>query len=227
MIPSKSCGAFGFALVAALGLFAPTAARAASPITLFNTGVDSTGTPLPNGTVGDSHFSMTSVPLGSSSTPAIRTSAGGFPIQPSGPWVGDDGVSTWIGPSNDAFLDGPSGNYTYETTFTLPAAGTVNITGQWAAANSQGFDILLNGISQSAPSASYVSFTPFGFSGAGLSGLNTLDFLVGNTTGPTGLRVEFSSATVDFSTPVTVPEPASLTILGLGAMGLLMRRRKF
>ena len=71
----------------------------ASPITLFNTGVNASGTPLPDGTIGDPHWSLMVVPVGSTSDIRIRTSAGGFPISPAGPWIGDDGLSAWIGPN--------------------------------------------------------------------------------------------------------------------------------
>jgi hypothetical protein len=50
--------------------------------------------------------------------------------------------------------------------------------------------------------------------------VNTLDFIVDNTGGPTGLRVEVTG-TVD------APEPAAIALLGAGvfSLGLIRRRR--
>jgi len=98
---------------------------------LFNTGVGASGLPLPDGTIGDLHFTLTSVPSGSTSMTRIRTSSGGYPI---GPWVGDDAKSDWIGPNNDNSDDGPNGQYDYRTTFVITGADpkTAMITGQYA-----------------------------------------------------------------------------------------------
>lgn len=95
--------------IAVLALLAVTnvsAAQAATITSLFNTGVNNSGTPLPDGTVGDPHYSLVSAPAGSTSSILVRTSAGGFPI---GPYLGDDSLSAWIGPNNDSTLDGPAG----------------------------------------------------------------------------------------------------------------------
>jgi len=47
--------------------------------TLFNTGVDSAGTPLANGTVGDPHYTLISAPAGAVTDIRVRTSANGYP----------------------------------------------------------------------------------------------------------------------------------------------------
>ena len=85
--------------------------------TLFNTGVSASGAPLSDGTVGDPHYTLVSVPSGSTTAIRVRTSAGGYPVG-SG-WLGDDSLSAWIGPNNSTFDNGPSGNYDYRTTFDL------------------------------------------------------------------------------------------------------------
>jgi hypothetical protein len=150
----------------------------------------------------------------------VATSANGFPIPP---WIGDNSVSAWIGPNSDGQLNGPVGLYDYRTTFTLSSPGLVTITGQWASDN-EGPDILLNGISTgNSTTNQFLSFTPFTITGLGVAGVNTLDFLVNNDGGPTGLRVEFFSANV-------IPEPGSLALFGMttvaGALYCGWRRKR-
>jgi hypothetical protein len=198
---------------AALALLLAGVGRAdADLITIFNTGVDATGHPLPDGTIGDPHYTLVSTPLGSTTDIRVRTSAGGYPIPP---YVGDNSISAWIGPNNDPAVDGPVGAYDFRTTFHSPLAGKLTITGQWSTDN-EGIDILLNGAStgNSIPSpTSFTSFHSFTITGTALAGTNTLDFLENNDGGPTALRVEVSSASV-------VPEPTGLSLLGIGIVGL-------
>ena len=57
-------------------LFGGLGEAKAGPInTLFNTGVDAAGTPLPDDTIGDPHYSLFSVPSGTTEL-RVRTSAG-------------------------------------------------------------------------------------------------------------------------------------------------------
>jgi hypothetical protein len=88
-------------------------------------------------------------------------------------------------------------------------------------------DILLNGHSTgNANGAQFVAWTALTInSGFFVAGVNTLDFIVNNGGGPTGLRVEISG-TAD-PTGTTIPEPVSFVLLGagLGALGMLRRRK--
>jgi hypothetical protein len=146
----------------------------------------------------------------------VRTSAGGFPVAPAGPYFGDDAISTWIGPNDDAFLDGPGGLYDYQTTFSLAgySPGTASITGGWSSDN-DGVRILLNGVDTGNPPTSFTQFNagfaPFNITTGFVPGLNTLDFIVDNGGGPTALRVEMSGA-------ATVPEPTACLLLAVGGV---------
>jgi hypothetical protein len=208
--------------VAGLCLFAAQAN--AAPITsLFNTGVDASGTPLPDGTIGDPHYVLAVVPGGTTDI-RVRTSAGGFPIPP---YIPDDSLSAWIGPNNDPSVDGPGGLYDYKTTFDLTGfdPATASISGGWSSDN-DGVAILLNGVNTGNPPTSFIQFAigfaPFSISTGFVPGINTLDFLVDNGGGPTALRVEMSGS----ASPV--PEPGTLTLAAVGFMGLMgygLRRR--
>ena len=205
-------------MVFAAAMLTPVAAPLAAPITLFNTGVDASGTPQANN-AAELHFSLITVPGGTTAV-RVATSANGYPV---GPWVGDNGTSAWIGPNSDSTLSGPIGNYDFRTTFSLagldPASAA--IMGSWSTDN-QGLDIRVNGVSTGSTAADYGSFYNFSLTGGFVSGINTLDFIVHNAGGPTGLRVEMTG-TADST---DVPEPASIAILGAGLVGLLVTGRK-
>jgi hypothetical protein len=198
----------------------------AGPILIFNTGVNGSGTPLSNGTIGDSHYTLITVPSGSTDI-RVLTSVGGFPIPP---WLADNSLSAWIGPNNNEDAGGPALFYTYRTTFTLSGLNpsTASLVGQWAA-DDIGWNILLNGSSTGNTAGSFGSWSPFTISSGFVAGVNTLDFVVyngfdANGLGPTGLRVEVAGTARE--DPTGVPEPASFLLLGAGlaAFGIFRRR---
>jgi hypothetical protein len=210
---------------ALLAAIVPSMAAVAAPITtLFDTGVDAAGNTLPNGSTLDPHYTLTSVPGGTTNL-AVHTSAGGYPV---GPWIGDDALSTWIGPNNDGQLDGPAGTYDYQTTFSLNGfdPATVSITGEWSADN-QGLNIVINGIATgqttSGGDSAYQHFTPFTITSGFVAGVNTIDFIVHNDGGPTGLRVE---ATGTASPLAVILEPPGLAALASGIIALSLLRRR-
>jgi hypothetical protein len=201
-------------LIMSLAAASVTGAQAAS-ITLFNTGVDASGTPLADGTIGDPHYVLVSVPGGTTDL-RVRTSAGGYPIPP---YIGDDSSSAWIGPNNNSEVDGPVGSYDYRTTFSLAGLNpaTALITGGWSTDNN-GLQILINGVDTGNPGTSFsqfsIGFASFSINSGFDPGVNTIDFIVNNGGGPTALRVEMSG------TASNVPELSTWGMMLAGFAGL-------
>jgi hypothetical protein len=191
------------------------------PITdLFNTGVDNNRAPLPDNSI-DPHYAFTQFAGGPpplSASPIVATASGGFPIG-GGPWLADNALSAWITPALDT--TGNAGDYTYRTTFTIPAGVDVtqaHLAGVWASDNN-GIDIVLNGQSAGYPNAAGFSvYSPQWVIGRGfVTGTNTLDFIVNEATGSagnggfTGVRVEMTGA---------APVPGRVAIPGLKNSGV-------
>ena len=126
-----------------------------------------------------------------------------------------------FGPNTDDLV-GPGGLFTYQTTFDLSGLDhtTASILGRWAT-DDQGIDILINGTATGNTSASFGVFTDFTINSGFIAGVNTLDFVVTNGHGPTGLRVEITNANA-----VALDEPYALALLGLGLLGLGINRHK-
>lgn len=188
-----------------------TPGQAATITNLYNTGVDNSGTALGSSVI-DPHYTLVVSPAGTV-TPAV-TVPDGFPIPP---WIANTTTSRWIGPNTDS-ADGPVGDYTYRTTFTLSSFVTASITGQWSTDNA-GLDILINGISTGFTTSfeNFGNLNNFSISSGFVVGTNTLEFRLNNGGGggPTGLRV----ANIQGTFTPAVPEPS--TILGSLAIGLL------
>ncbi len=187
-----------------------TVAGASIVPTFFNTGVNSSGVPLADGTIGDPHYTLVSVPSGSTTAIRVRTSAGGYPVN--GAWLGDDTLSAWIGPDNDPYDNGPAGDYDYRTTFDLTgySPATASITGEWAV-DDDGVSILLNGVSTGNSDTianAYATFQSFSITSGFQAGLNTLDFIVQNAYAPTGLRVEATLKATALPPPIHFTETA-------------------
>lgn len=187
-----SIGLTGIAL-GAMGL--PAFAQLQTFPGLFNTGVDNTGVPQADN-VPDLHYTFATPPP-TGTVPVVATAANGFPIPP---WLGDNFSSAWITPAPDT--TGNLGNYTYRTTFTVPAGVDPNkafLTGRWTSDNA-GVDILINGQSTGITNTgNFAAFDPQWVIKSGLkTGANTIDFVVNEASGAagaggyTGLRVEMT-----------------------------------
>jgi PEP-CTERM motif len=198
----------------------------AAPITtLFNTGVDASGVALPDGTIGDPHYSLVSVPGGTTDI-LVRTVP---PVYPIPPYFYGGTSSAWIGPNNSPSLDGPVGVYDYQTTFNLAGfnPSTAAISGGWSTDNI-GVGIYLNGVDTGNPGTAFnqfqIGYVPFSITSGFVSGLNTLDFFVNNAAGPTALRVEMTGAAAVAAVPE--PETYAMLLAGLGLIGFIAYRRK-
>lgn len=208
-------------LLLALALaVAPLSVSAATITDLYNTGVNNSGTVLSDSTV-DSHYTITSAPSGAQSS--TKTPAG----YPFGYWLANDSDSAWIG-LNTYQSQGAVGNYTFHTTFTLAAnaiLSSASISGLWGT-DDYGLNIYINGVSTGYTTSGFSSLGSFAINSGFVTGTNTLDFVVYNTGGPIGLRVDNLVGSYQTSS-ASVPD-GGLTVLLLGSAftGLVALRRK-
>jgi hypothetical protein len=195
----------------------PVYAQAAIITDLFNTGVDSYGNALPDRVI-DPHYALTSYP-GLATLEAVTT-PNGYPI---GPWAANNAGSRWIGPQT-AQAAGPAGTYVYETSFTLAHnadLSTAVITGE-GSLDDYMTNVVINGNSLGSLGLGWARLRSFTIDSGFVTGLNTLEFVVYNSGGPTGLRIDHIAGSYE-----TVSEPSILALIASGLLGVgVVRRRK-
>ncbi len=236
--PNRIPALFGLAFGVAGAMALSPGAHAATVTSLFSTGVTSAGTLSPTSTttgstpvsVADVHYQVRDASVANSTFGAAYVSdPSQYPIS-TGNWTANTSKSQWISPNANPGANFPSDNYDYRTTFDLsgfnPNTFALNIN---LAADNYA-DILLNGTALKTTQGGFNSFTALTFNAGSdvtfrnalVSGVNTLDFLVHNTGGPTGLQAQVSGT-------ANVPEPGSVALLvgmSVSGAGFFLRRRK-
>ena len=160
--------------------------------TLFSSGLDNNRTRIAGGTP-DPHFLLVASAQGTPPPPAIAATV----IDNHPAWLGNDSLSSWLGPINPGTTDVAPGIYNYQTRFDLSGydSGTAQITLQLAADNRIN-NVLLNGVSQGIQFVGFSSLsTAFTLRVGFVPGTNILDFLTANdatTPNPAGFRVQLS-----------------------------------
>lgn len=224
--------AIGWAACAIMAV-AVTPAQAAVIVGLYNTGVQgggeewSSGGGARPGNGADLHWDNSGGQGGHAFT--------GSPLYAT--WIANDDVSQWVTPSprgDESFDPTADGAYAYSLTFDLAGfdPATASFAGRFAADNAV-TSISLNGQTILGADGTFTDWTDFAsVTDAFVDGLNTLTFNLANFAqangNPTGLRVEFTSSSVDDLVGSAVPEPATwaMLLVGFGVIGTSIRRRK-
>ena len=178
---------------------------------LFNTGIDDDGQPIENFEV-DPHYVLVINP-NEESTDSIVADTDIWPIV-AGPWLLPSDTSKWISPTPDT--NGGPGDYHYRFTFDLTGfdPATAFVAGNWSSDNAA-TNILINGVATGKGNGgNFGAYVEFLITDGFVEGENTLEFIVNNGGGPTGLRIDdFRGGAVAVSVPTqVVAHPRSATV---------------
>jgi hypothetical protein len=222
---------------------APPRSNAGTISLLFNTGTNSSNT-----TAGvlnmsaDLHYSVVSSPVGpapgAGGSDVVAPPPGTFPVGPGQPWFPNNATANWtsgpLAPGNPPQNPTPNGSWDYQTTYSASDAGAVTISG-FLSGDDRITSILINGVAAVVTPVGTLPTTDQGYgamyaftaTAPGHAGITTLDFIDSNThLAIEGLRVDSLTG----FTASTIPEPASILMLGCGLLGIVglgaLRRKK-
>jgi hypothetical protein len=196
------------------------AIASASTITTESTGQ--------NVTAGqDNSFQITSDTTGELTAPAQAFVITTPPPQWAAPIAGTE----WIGPSANQAIAGQcctNSSDTYQTLFSLAGLDPSTATLGLSMLVDNDITVMLNGktvYTNGAPLSSTTYMTPFSvtLNSGFIGGTNTLDFIVGNGFGATGVDASINGT----ASPIgaTVPEPSALGLCCIGLAALAGRVR--
>ncbi len=157
--------------------------------TLYSTGVDDAGQPLPAGSF-DQHYLLVA-----NNSPLLAMN--NHPA-----WLANDSLSQWVGWSGDGTNDQPAGNFPISTSFSLdgfdPATATITM---YLSTDNGVDDVLLNGISTGISCGSFNSWCgPYTINSGFITGTNKLEFKYrndGTSANPAGFRVRMSGTAAE------------------------------
>jgi len=197
----------------------------ANPITVFGTGVDSSGNALAGGSA-DPHFTDN---LYDASAVVISPS-NLYPSWTANTSPGDPG-SAWIGTADEIRGQSPGGNpYDFVETFSMAGLDTTtaSITGTYWGDDVGYWELNGNIFGSADEDWGGTAFTIDGSSDYFNAGTNTLEFVMTSTNLDNyydGTRLDITSATAD---PSGVPDASSAAVLlSFGLAGLAASRRRF
>jgi ELWxxDGT repeat protein len=183
--------------------------------TVFATGLDNSGSPLPDGAI-DPHYQLVASADPSNHGPnSYVVLENQYPFQF---WIADTATSKWISSKADQSRNDAGGIFDYQTTFDLSGfdPSTAQLTGRFTEDNEM-VDILINGHStgiQNSP-AQWAVWTPFTISSGFQPGLNTIVFHTHNDDSGSagGVRVEMTGTAKSLGAePEAVTANTTMTI---------------